>query len=97
MPESPDQSNNTEPQAVDSNTLLALHRKMLNKHYSMAADEYKEDVSYRLLCKHDEEFKAAEKAFLDALTTVCERANVKGHAPLAGSERGQQGKGKNHG
>lgn len=52
--------------------LMSLYRKMLNRHYTMAADEYKENVSYWMLSKHDEEFREAEGEFLTALSNLQE-------------------------
>ena len=66
----------TDHEAIASSDLLALYRKMINAHYSMAADEYRENPNYAGMRKRFEKFNQAEKVFLDALNKVCERANV---------------------
>jgi hypothetical protein len=66
---------NTLPQAVErpalrSGDLFDLLRTMLNKHHSMAADDYREGVSDRVVKKHYDEYMAAEDAFTAQLRNV---------------------------
>lgn len=51
----------------DLDTLL---RRMLNKHFSMAADEHKENASDSSVRKHYDEANAAEQTFRDALAAL---------------------------
>lgn len=44
----------------------------MNRHFTMAADEYREGASDSSVRKHGEEFDAAEAEFLNALAEVIE-------------------------
>lgn len=56
--------------AVDA--LFGLLRKMLNKHFTMAADEHREGASDSSVFRHAAEFDAAEAEFRVALLAAIE-------------------------
>jgi hypothetical protein len=60
----------TGAEAVEPSDLLDLLRRMLNKHYTMAADEYREGASDASIKRHYEEYHAIEKVFDAALDRV---------------------------
>lgn len=43
------------------------YRRVLNKHFVMAADEHREGASDSSVKRHDDEYNAAEKEFLAVL------------------------------
>lgn len=55
---------------VGSDVLFGLLRKMLNKHFTMAADEHREGASDSSVKRHYDEANAAENEFRAALAEV---------------------------
>lgn len=56
--------------APSSTPLFALLRSLLNKHHTMAADDYREGVSDRVLKKHYDEYMSTKNAFVSALSEL---------------------------
>lgn len=61
---------------VGSDVLFGLLRKMLNKHFTMAADEHREGASDSSVFRHAAEFDTAEAEFRAALTELQESAKT---------------------
>lgn len=55
---------------VGSDALFGLLRKMLNRHFTMAADEWREGASDRSVKKHYDEYIEAENEFTAALGQI---------------------------
>lgn len=47
--------------------LASAYRKVMNKHFTAAADEHREGASDASVKRHDEEFRAAETEFITQL------------------------------
>ena len=51
------------------------YRRVLNKHFTMAADEHREGASDTSMKRHDDEYRAAEDAFIIALIRALGQTN----------------------
>lgn len=47
--------------------LASAYRKVMNKHFTAAADEHREGASDASVKRHDDEFRAAEDEFIAAM------------------------------
>lgn len=50
--------------------LAHAYRKVMNRHFTAAADEHREGASDSSVKRHDDEFRAAETEFITALVAA---------------------------